>query len=164
MKKYLAVALPLFATALFAQKMTDQQFVERAGQINMVESHLGQMAQEKGGGQDVKDFGRELDTDHKANYDKLTKAAQGVEVPKAIDKAHNAEIAKFDKLSGAAFDRAFKQQMIAGHEQAIALFKRASTQLQSDSLKSYVTDTLPALQQHLDHAKSLGKAGAAGAK
>ena len=162
MKQKLTMISALFVATILcqnmtAQKMSDQQFVDKAAQIDMTEAHLGQLAQEKAAAQDVKDYGRELDSDHTANYRKLQLAAQGMNVPQGIDAQHNTEINHLSKLSGAQFDRMFRQHMIQGHEQAITLFKNASTELQNQQLKSYASETLPNLQKHLEDARNLAK-------
>jgi putative membrane protein len=46
--------------------MTDQQFVHFAGQTDMVEVNLGQLAQDVAASPEVKDYGKMLTTDHTA--------------------------------------------------------------------------------------------------
>jgi putative membrane protein len=50
--------------------------------------------------------------------------------------------------------------MVAGHEKAIAEYKRAASDLQNADLKAYATAALPTLQKHLDAAKDLEKSKA----
>lgn len=140
----------------------DQKFVDLAAQTDMTEAHIGQMAQDQAAGEAVKDFAQMLVTDHTDDYRKLSDAATkaGATVPKSIDAQHNKMIASFEKLKGAAFDRHFEREMVAGHEKAISVYKKAATDLQSADLKAYATATLPALEKHLDAAKGLTKAKA----
>jgi putative membrane protein len=150
----------------FAQTSTlsekDQKFVDFAAQTDMTEAHLGQMAQEQASGQNVKDFAQMLVTDHTDDYRKLSDLGTkiGATVPKGIDAAHNKMIAPFEKLKGAAFDRRYEREMVAGHEKAIAEYKRAASDLQNADLKAYATAALPTLQKHLDAAKDLEKSKA----
>ncbi len=62
-------ALPAFSQT--PASGTDQQFVNTAAQIDMTEAHIGQMAQDQGGTQGVKDFGQMLVTDHTADYNNV---------------------------------------------------------------------------------------------
>jgi putative membrane protein len=143
--------------------MTDQQFVDFAGQTDMVEANLGQLAGNVASSQAVKDYGQMLVTDHTNDYHQLYSAAQqaNLTVPTAIDAEHNkAMIVPFGKLKGAAFDRRYAQEMIAGHTKAIAVYKKEAADAQSPALKSYAEQALPTLQKHLDGAKDLAKAKA----
>jgi putative membrane protein len=156
------VALPVFARqeAKKAGKMamTDQQFVDFAAQTDMTEANLGQVAQDKGGDA-VKSYGQELRTDHTSDYDQLTAAAQkaNLTVPGAIDAEHNKAIDALDKLKGAAFDHRFAHEMVAGHEHAVAVYKKEADDAQSPDLKAYAQQALSTLQKHADDAKQLEK-------
>lgn len=140
----------------------DQQFVETAAQTDMVEANLGQLAATNADSQQVKDFAQTIVTDHTSDYAQLKAAAQqanGLTVPDAIDAAHNkAMIDPFQKLKGAAFDKKYIQEMIAGHEKAINMYTKESTASTDPAIKSYATAALPVLQKHLDAAKELAKA------
>jgi putative membrane protein len=146
----------LLAFSAFGQKMTDQQFVDNAGQINMTEAHLGKLAQQKAGENDFKEYGQQLEKDHTDAYQKLTSIANGFTVPKSIDAEHLKTVNRFEKLSGQSFDKQFKQTMIQDHQKAIDMFKRAQDELTNQQLKTYATEQLPILQTHLDMAKNLG--------
>jgi len=141
--------------------MTDQQFVDFAAQTDMVEANLGQLAQNVASSQEVKDFGAMLNTDHTSDYKQLTDIAKqaNLTMPTAIDAEHNKMMVDpFQKLKGAAFDRKYAQEMVAGHTKAIAIYKKEATDAQNDALKSYAQATLPALEKHLSSAKDLEKA------
>jgi putative membrane protein len=165
MKRVLSVVccMALGAIPLLAQKkaaMTDQQFVDFAGQTDMAEANLGQLAGTVAASQQVKDYGQTLVTDHTKDFSELHVAAQqaNLNVPDAIDAKNNkAMIDPFQKLKGAAFDHRYIQEMIAGHTKAIEIYKKEAADAQNAALKSYAQDALPVLQKHLDDAKSLEK-------
>ncbi|HXE07169.1 MAG TPA: DUF4142 domain-containing protein [Acidobacteriaceae bacterium] len=141
--------------------MSDQQFVDFAAQTDMVEANLGQLAQSAASSQQVKDYGQMLATDHTTDYGQLGSVARqaNLNVPNAIDTEHNKSmIGPFQKLNGAAFDRRFAQEMVAGHTKAIATYKKEAADAQNPALKSYAEQALPVLQKHLDQAKTLEKA------
>ena len=141
--------------------MSDQQFVDLAAQTDMVEVNLGTLAQTNASAQGVKDYAQTLVTDHTNDFNQLHDLAQKASLtrPGAIDSAHNkAMIGPFQKLNGAAFDRRYIRDMIAGHTAAIAVYKKEAADAQSDDVKAYAQQTLPTLQKHLDGAKALLKA------
>lgn len=141
--------------------MTDQQFIDFAAQTDMVEANLGQLAQQNGDAQQVKDYAQTLTTDHTQDYQQLqTLATQAnLTVPTAIDAANNKKmIDPFEKLKGAAFDKKYASEMVEGHTKAIAVYKKEAADAQNAAVKSYAEATLATLQKHEDAAKYLMKA------
>lgn len=168
MKRVLSAVccIALCAVPALAQKkaaaapMTDQQFVDFAGQTDMVEANLGQLAQNVASSQAVKDYGQMLVTDHDKDFSDLNAAAQqaNLTAPTAIDTAHNkAMIDPFQKLKGAAFDHKFATDMVAGHTKAIEVYKKEATDAKNPALQSYAQNAIPVLEKHLDAAKALEK-------
>ncbi|HEU5341261.1 DUF4142 domain-containing protein [Edaphobacter sp.] len=128
--------------------MSDQKFVDLAAQTDMVEANLGQLAQSAASSQSVKDYAQTLVTDHTKDFNQLYDVAHQASLnrPDAIDAAHNkAMIAPFQKLKGAAFDRRYIHEMVAGHTQAIAIYKKEASDAENAALKSYAEEALPVL-------------------
>lgn len=149
--------------------MTDQQFVNLAAQTDMVEANLGQFAQTASDNQQVKDYAQMLVTDHTKDYQQLSDTAKqaGLNVPNAIDAEHNKKmIDPFQKLKGAAFDRKYIAEMVAGHTKALAIYKKEAADAQDPQIKSYAEQAIPVLEKHLSGAKDLehGSKGNAGTK
>jgi putative membrane protein len=172
-----AIVLALSACALycvpgFAQATasgdSDQKFLDFAAQTDMVEAHLGQLAASQSDAQAVKDYAQMLVTDPTNDYQQLGMVAKkaNLTLPNAIDAAHNKMIAPFEKLKGAAFDRRYEHEMVAGHTKAIAEYKKESESGTNADLKAYATQVLPTLEKHLQAAHELtpGKAKAAAKK
>jgi putative membrane protein len=144
--------------AFAAPPMSDQKFVDFAAQTDMVEAHLGDLAQSAGDSQAVKDYGQMLTTDHTSDYQKLQSVAQqaGLTVPTAIDAVHNRSmVGPMHHLKGAAFDKKFSRDMVTGHTQALAIYKKEAADGQNPALKAYAQETLATLDKHLDDAKAL---------
>jgi putative membrane protein len=158
----LAQTKPASKGAMAAKgSMTDQQFVDMAGQTDMIEAHLGQLAQENAASDQVKQYGQMLVTDHTADYQQLKALGQqaNLTVPNAIDDQHYKEmIAPLAKLKGAAFDKKFEQEMVAGHTKAVDVYKKESDSAESPMVKSYASTAEPVLEKHLSDAKSLTSA------
>jgi putative membrane protein len=141
--------------------MSDQKFVDFAAQTDMVEANLGQLADSAASSQQVKDYAQMIVTDHTSDYHNLYGVAHQInlDVPTAIDTPSNKMmIAPFQKLKGAAFDKKYVHEMIAGHTKAIEVYKKEAADSQNEALKNYAEQTLPTLQKHLDAAKALEKA------
>jgi putative membrane protein len=154
--------LGLISLSALAQKAKpatgDQRFVDFAAQTDMVEAHLGQLAQDAGKSQAVKDYGQMLATDHTNDFQQLQAAAQqaGFTVPTAIDADHvKAMIGPMHALKGAAFDKKFSQAMVSGHTEAVAMYQQEANESQNPALKQYAQNALPVLEKHLDKAKNL---------
>jgi putative membrane protein len=146
------------ALAQNASPMIDQKFLEFAAQTDMVEANLGNFAQSAASSRSVKDFGSMVASDHTQDYQKLESLAQqaGLTLPTAIDAEHNKSlVGPLHALKGAAFDHTYIQDMVAGHTQAIATFKKEAETAMNPALKAYAQATLPTLQKHLDAAKAI---------
>jgi putative membrane protein len=81
-----------------------------------------------------------------------------------LDAKQNKMIAPYEKLKGAAFDRKYLHDMVAGHEAAISAYNKQSRDGQNPDIKAYATATLPDLQKHEDDAKALMKSSGKSAK
>ena len=62
-------------------------------------------------------------------------------------------IEKISKMSGAAFDKAYMQDMVKDHQKDVAEFQKESSNGSDPDLKSWAATTLPTLQEHLRMAK-----------
>ena len=163
----LVCCIALGSTSVLAQRkstpkpaMTDQQFVDFAAQTDMVEANLGQLAQDAASSQSVKDYGQMLVTDHTKDFSQLNDAAHqaSLNVPTSIDAEHNKKmIDPFQKLKGAAFDRRYIHEMIVGHTEALAVYKKEADDAQNPAVKSYAEQAIPVLEKHLAGAKALEK-------
>src|SRR5207248_608855 len=119
---------------------------------------LGKMATEKSQNDDVKKFGQMMVDDHSKAEQELEGVASknNLQVPKEVGAEQKAEQQRLEKLSGAAFDRAYMQMMVKDHVKDVAEFKKeaANTSANSD-VKDFATRTYPTLDNHLTHAKAV---------
>lgn len=140
-----------------AAGQADAAFVKAASAAGLAEVKLGNLATENGGSDGVKAFGKTMVDDHTAAGDELKTIATGKSLPVASEPmpadAKDAEM--MGKKSGAAFDQAFRQKMIADHQKVIKLFTTESTSGKDADLKAFATKTLPTLKHHLEMAQKL---------
>src|SRR4051794_11580738 len=135
----------------------DKSFMMEAAEGGIAEVQLGQMAQQKGSSQEVKDFGRRLEQDHTKANDQLKTIAQQrqVSLPADTDAKHKAAIAKLNGLSGAEFDKVFGQMMVKDHREDIKKFERESNNGMDTDLKNFASSNLPTLKEHLQQAEQI---------
>jgi putative membrane protein len=143
-----------------AQNSPDQKFVKEAADGGMAEVELGQLAVDKASNEDVKKFGQRMVEDHGKANDKLKEIAssKGIELPQEPSAKHKATKARLSKLSGPDFDKAYMADMLKDHKMDIAAFNRESTSGKDPEVKSFASETLPTLQDHLKNAQSASAA------
>lgn len=153
----IAVAAMLGSTgAALAASQTDQAFMRKAIQGDMAEVQMGQLAQQKGGSQQVKSFGQTLINDHQANEQKADQIAKqiGVTPPNSPSAQQKADYDRLSRLSGTAFDRRFAAMMVMDHRQTIDAFRRQS-RMSNGAVGQYAKQTLPTLEKHLRMAERI---------
>jgi putative membrane protein len=135
----------------------DQRFLTEAIQGDLAEVNMGKLAQQKGQGDDVKHYGQMLQQDHGEHLQKAQQMAQhlGVSPPNNPNTKQQEIYAKLEKLSGAAFDKEFKQAMVKDHQEDIAKYKKEAKS--KGPLAEFAQQTVPTLEKHLQHAQALGQ-------
>jgi putative membrane protein len=178
-KRYLpalaSLALLFGGTAMFAQsqttkkpepapkaatsKITDTEFAQKAAEANMAEVKLGQLAEQKGTTDTVKDFGKRMVTDHTTAEENLKSAAlkDKITLPSALDSKDQAVYDSLSKLSGEAFDRAYARDMVRDHRIDVAEFRHEGNDGKSVAIKGFASQTLPTLEDHLKLAREMNR-------
>ncbi len=135
----------------------DRHFIRKAGEGGLAEVELGKLAAEKGQSQDVKKFGQRMIDDHSKANDQLKQLAEskGVTLPAKLDAKDQATKDRLEKLSGEQFDRAYMNDMVKDHSKDVAEFKKESTTAKDPEVKSFASQTLPTLEDHLKEARSI---------
>ena len=157
--------LPIFGRSTTA--MSDTNFVRKAAEGNYAEIQMGKLAQDKGTNPAVKDFGQRMVTDHTKAYDQLKPIASkdNVTMPDRMNVKDQAMYDRLSKLSGAQFDREYMRSMVKDHQSDVAEFQRESTKAKDKDVRTYATNTLPTLQEHLRLAEDANaKVGASASK
>lgn len=136
----------------------DKEFVTKAAQSGKAEVMLGNLAESRASSQMVKDYGKMMVMDHqKANDELATLAARrrymtvATELPADMQKDYERISAK----TGVEFDKAFMEQMVKDHEKVVKFFRKEAENGNDPEMKSWAAKMLPALEQHLQHAKDM---------
>jgi putative membrane protein len=135
----------------------ERKFVETAAHDGMAEVMMGQLAQQKGQSQAVKDFGSRMVTDHgKANDELKTLAAsKGITLPASTDKSHMKDHEKMSKLSGDKFDKEYCEHMTKEHKKDVKEFEKQAKNAKDADVRAFAAKTLPVLQEHLKMAQQM---------
>jgi putative membrane protein len=123
----------------------------------MAEVELGRLASTKAQNPEVKRFAQMMVTDHtKANEELKTMAAKkNVSLPGTLDSKHQSTMQRLEGMSGAAFDRAYVDDMVADHEADVQMFEKQSADNSDPDAKAFAAKTLPTLQKHLEAVRAL---------
>ena len=174
MKRYAAIVaaagLVAFAGRVSAaQGITDAQIAAIVVTANQVDIDAGKLAETKGSSQQIKDFGKQMVTDHtgvnKQAVDLVTRLKVTPEdnpTAQSLKKGGVDNVKQLSTLSGAAFDKAYIDHEVAYHQQVLdAVDKVLIPGASNADLKALLVKVRPAFQAHLDHAKhvqqSIGK-------
>jgi len=159
----LASGLCLVAASALAQAPSDAQIAAIVVTANQVDIDAGKLAESKASNAEVKAFGKQMVTDHSgvnkqavALVTKLKVTPEENATSKALKAGGADNVKSLEKLSGAAFDRAYVDHEVVYHQQVLdAVDKTLIPSAQNAELKSLLVAVRPAFVAHLEHAKSL---------
>lgn len=135
----------------------DADWAAKVANANMTEIELSKVAQDKATSQRLKDFAGMMVTDHTKAGDQLKQlaATKNITLPANLDGKSQDMLDKLNKKSGKDFDKAYTDDMLDGHKDAVDAFQKGSNNLQDADLKSFATQTLPTIQMHQDSIKAI---------
>ena len=122
-----------------------------------MEVEMGQLAQKNGSSDQVRQFGKQMVTDHTRLNDELGNVAKkdGFQVPTELGAKQRAEIQSLSKLSGKEFDSKYTQLMVKDHTNDLAAFKKAESTTEKPELKKAIAEAIPVIEHHLEMAKKM---------
>jgi putative membrane protein len=129
-------------------------------EVNAGEIAAGKIAETKASNSDVKSYARDMVREHTALDKKGAKVASPAGATNAMrDSIVNANNAMSSQLqsaaNGAAFDRAYIDGQVMGHQNALAFLQRAQNMAQDSQLKQIITSAIPDVEKHLARARTL---------
>ncbi|HLT06121.1 MAG TPA: DUF4142 domain-containing protein [Cyclobacteriaceae bacterium] len=138
-------------------KEDDAEFAVKAADSGLAEVNASKVAQEKAQHQRVKDFAAMMIEDHtKANEElKALASSKNITLPTAPGEPHVKNVADLNSYTGADFDKEYMDLMVDDHQKAVNLFEDAAEDVEDPDLRAFAAKTLPSLQKHLEHAKTL---------
>lgn len=142
-----------------ADVTTAQGFVTAAATSDMYEIAAAKVAEQKSKTPAVTAFAAKMIHDHSASTAELKKVLAGGAIsatpPAAMDEHHSGMISALTQAPAAGFDKAYMDQQVAAHSEAVALFQGYTSGGDNDALKAFAAKVLPTIQSHLAMAKQM---------
>jgi putative membrane protein len=140
-------------------------FLQKAAEGQQVEIVLGQLAAERAGNQQVKQFGAQMLEDHRKASVEIQQLASkaGVVLPTELTGKHKDKTEEFARLSGRDFDRAYIGYMLRDHRKDVKEFERHVKASKDPQVQQWAEGTLPLLKQHLRQAQQIASSIGIGA-
>lgn len=172
MHRRILLSLSLFswaALAGFAQPPSDKgdrlvtggdlAFMNEAAPGGMAEVELGRLAAQTARSAEVKQFGRQMTTDHGKIGERLSQLAQQkqVKLPAEVSPKAKQTKEKLAQLTGEDFDRAYVKAMVQMHEKDVAAFEAFAKNATDADVKAFAIETLPTLKHHLEMIRQIAQ-------
>ena len=160
----LTAACALAASVALAQTPpaaapTAQDFVNKVAVSDMFEIQSSQLALSKQPDTDTKPFAEKMVQDHQKTSAELKAMVDGGKVkatlPTALDSEHQKLLDDLKAKNGKEFDQTYDQVQVKAHRDAVALFEAYGKNGDNADLKSWASQTLPHLKEHLSMAEKL---------
>ena len=138
--------------------IADANFLIEAARGGLAEVKLGQLAEQQGGSDAVRQFGQRMVADHNRAGDELKVLAKNKQfsLPTEPGSDDQEVYDQLSKLHGHEFDTAYARAMVKDHQQDILDFQKEAGPNGTDpDIRAWAVTTLPILKQHLDMASRL---------
>ena len=132
-------------------------FVSNASQSDMYEIAAAKIAQSRSKNAEVKAFAKMMAAEHTAMSNEmapLVKAA-GKAPATELDQRRNGFLDNLKQATDANFDKAYIDQQVNAHEEALTLVKGYADAGDDAGLKAGAAKAAPKVQMHLDKAKAI---------
>lgn len=145
------------ASALGTNTQSDADFIVKAANGGMTEVAMGKLAKEKASSASVKDFAAKMVKDHSKINEDLKSLASGlnVTIPAEINKDAQDNLDKLKKSAAKDFDKDYMDMMVKAHNDDVDMFQKASQDISTPEIHTFITDNLPTLQGHQQMAKDI---------
>lgn len=127
-------------------------YVAKAGASDLYEIQSSQLAMDRAGGAQVRDFARMMIEHHTMTTREVTAAAQAAGLnprPPALEPMQADMVRDLHGLSGAAFDRAYVAQQRTAHEMALNLHQTYAARGDNPRLRTVASRAVPIIRQHI---------------
>jgi putative membrane protein len=133
----------------------EQTYVQSAQTINLAELAMGQLAQQRGSSDEVKQMSRTMVERHSALSAQLAELARERGIATAQEPSTEDEQVydRLAKLSGRSFDEAFTQAVTDAHRRELALHRGELERSGDVGLRGYAQSRVSALEASMAQAK-----------
>ncbi len=151
-------------SGMSALSSSDKEFLRKSAQDSLLEYASAQLAVQKAQNPQVVQYALRLMDDH-AQYNKqlmqLARQKQ-VELPVTLDKEGSSKLRRLMRLQGSQFDRQYTQETAQANQSDVQDLQRASSSIKDPDIQSFIAQTLPVQQQHLQLAQGLPSGSTSG--
>ncbi len=132
-------------------------FVKKAASGGIMKVQLGDTAMRKATSQKIKEFANKMVTDHGQANEQLKTIAQEMKIDLSTvpEKKYKDQIQNMSKVKPENFDKEYMNLMVKDHTEDARDFEKAEKNLPTGALKTWTSNTLIVVKQHLDSAKSI---------
>ncbi len=137
----------------------DEDFLKHAAQSAKVQIAASQLAVTKASNAEVKALAERIVADHTVTGQELmpfmTKKNMTLSDDDPDFKTQMTKHESLQKLTGAAFDKEYLEDMISDHEAAVTLYTNEAVKSSDEPMKTWAYKALPTLKEHLQIARDL---------
>ena len=137
----------------------DLDFASKASASNNFELQAATIALAKSQDANIKQYAQMIADDHTAAGNELSTLVKNKnwQLSTMDDQKYKTMIDQLNNADPANFDRIYAEIMAKTHQEAISLFKDASTgtTVTDVDLKKFATDKIPAFEKHLNQIKNV---------
>jgi putative membrane protein len=146
-------------SAMAKDTIAPGKFVDEASEASVAEIETSKLALQKSTTPAIKTFAQEMIDDHTAANKELAGIAskKGLKVETDSELTDKAKAFVLKQRDGESFDKAYANNQVKAHKEAIELFNKAAVSPDVE-LAKFATVTLPKLEHHLHSAEALAKA------
>ncbi len=143
-------------TITVVENDNDAEFLVDAAEIQLELISLGKLAQQNANSDHVRELGKMMENDHIKALSELKTLAQSkaISIPTSITEDSKENYDKLKNKTGSDFGKAYSEMMVEQHEDAIALFEKASTESTDSAVGAWASKMLPGLKTHLTRAEA----------
>lgn len=134
-------------------------YVPNAAMGDMYEIQAADIALERSKNAQVRELAQMIKTDHTAASQAFKtaapQAAPDVQLPTELDERRKGLIDNLRSAAAADFDKAYIDQQVAAHQEAVTLHRGFSDNTDAPTLAEHARTVLPKIEAHLQRAQAL---------
>jgi putative membrane protein len=136
----------------------DRKYIVNVDNHHNMEIRLGQLAEERGRNESVRDFGRRMVRDHTALRKQWLAmiSNSGMKFKSALGPNHREKVDSVEQFSEREFDREYMTMMMKHHRYYLSYFSKDGRAANSAPVRQTTNRALPMLEQHFQLAKRIG--------
>ena len=135
----------------------DTEFLAVASECCHCQCSMAELVEKRASRQEVKDFAKKMDEDHKALLKDLaaTVKTRKIAIIAGTSKKDKERCKEVSKLSGKEFEETFLKNVVTDHEKAIAMCEYQIKNGKDERVTEFATAAVKKLREHLKEAKKL---------